>query len=82
MMEIGYLYAFMMWCILPQVILGVIFDAQIECGVKPPEPQTEPLPPPKVVPPEPLFAMMRRLSEQEKLDRERDELIKLHSEGI
>ena len=81
MMEtIVYLSAFMVWCILPQVALGLIFDAQIEYGIKPPE--SEKLPPPQVVPKDPLFAMMRRLSEQEKLDQERDELIKLHSEGL
>ena len=38
---IGYLYAFWMWCILPQIALGLIFDAQIEHGAKLPEPKPE-----------------------------------------
>ena len=41
MEAIGYLYAFMMWCILPQVILGIIFDAEIEYDAKPPEPKPD-----------------------------------------
>ena len=41
METIVYLYAFMMWCILPQVVLGIIFDAQIEYDAKPPEPKPD-----------------------------------------
>ncbi len=44
---IGYIWAFFVFCVLPQVAVAMYFDYMQYLDVEPAEPQPEPLPPPK-----------------------------------